>query len=161
MIERTHRHHDCQRKGRVYRSNNNLRQRFECLSDNDAVGRFNSSAIFGFTVRRNGLPPRMEKGESPSLVKDGNVTRCKSGKLATGQPLLSTYQIFNFSLSTPTNHSSQLRLALQQNEPRFDMLACRNKVAAMDNSSAHALVGAAEFLMNSRKHQIFLLCTDI
>ena len=52
-----------------------LRQRFGRFCHFDAVGRFTSSAIFGFIMRRNELLLRIKKGASPSLVKDG---RCMS-----------------------------------------------------------------------------------
>ena len=51
-------------------------QRFDFFRHNDTVGRFTSSAIFGFIVRRKGLLQRVE--EYPSKIQDRKVTRCKS-----------------------------------------------------------------------------------
>ena len=70
--------YDRQRKGRVDKRNDSVCTRFGLFCHNDVVGRFTSSAIFGSLVRRNWLLLRMEKSESPSLIRDGEVIRCKS-----------------------------------------------------------------------------------
>ena len=54
---KSHRHHSRERKGRVDGRGDNVRLRFGRLCQCDAVGRFTSSAISGFIVRRNGATP--------------------------------------------------------------------------------------------------------
>ena len=55
----------------------------------------------------------------------------------------------------PTKECGQL--ALQENQPCFDMQAFRCPSCDNEQSSVHAHVATSEFLMNFRTHQICLL----
>ena len=102
--------------------------------------------------------------------------------LATGQSLLSTCPIFSESCSSLSLHSEELppiessvfvtrlpaflstvefaELALQDDEPRFDILAFRCPSCDSEQQNDHARVAAADFLMNFPTHQICLSKTD-
>ena len=52
------------------------------------------------------------------------------------------------------------QLAIQQNEPRFDMLEFRFPSYDREHSSDHVLVAPAELLINFRTHEICLSFAD-
>ena len=55
-IERTHRHHDCSRKGRVDGRRGSVRQRLQRFCHNDAVGRFTAVLSLGLSCEEIGNP---------------------------------------------------------------------------------------------------------
>ena len=69
--------------------------------------------------------------------------------------------MFFFRLQAFSSIEEFAQLALQENEPRFDMLAFRFPSHDSEHSSDHVLVAIAEFLMKFRTHQICLSYADL
>ena len=78
-----------------------------------------------------------------------------------GEELLPVeYSMFAFGLQSFHSTEKIAQLALQESEPRFDILAIRFPIGDYEQSNVHAHVPTAEFPTNVRARQICLSYTD-